>query len=1343
MRLEGQSKLGYYATPGLSLKLILTWLCLSLEVGLRRYLDPCCGLGEALAAIAAAQGPTETFGIELSDVRAQAAERTLDHVLNTAYEYAVLVNESFSLVLLNPPYDGENATGSGRRMEETFLLDTTPRLTPGGILIYLIPYHRLNDKIARHLAGWYSDLRCFKLAGEDHAAFDQIVVFGVRRATYTPAGGDDLRIVQAWADAHSVIGYEPREIEEAQPDGTIKVKKVRAALYGDLPELIEGHGEYAIPVSPLKSKGGVFRFQYHPVSDDDYLREADGAAIGLENSRAWRDLIPPVAPPTIRPVMSPKRGHIATQVNGGLLGTNLVRSPDQSPLLIKGNIRKSTSVQRNDPLADAVQVSGDDDREHLQKVEVRQHFETVLTTLDAQGNFVTATEAQQIKDLLDRYVEQLATIVEARNAPQYDLRPEPWEWAVFDPLSKDRHLPGRAETGLTTFQKHLAIALGRLLLASGVGVVNTEMGGGKSTIALAVAEYLRIAQERRGQISRAFPALIVGPGMVTGEENWPKEIAGVISGAASRIITIGAKPLPKAVKIGEWVRSLFVSNPRPQTNDERRLYRFEMKAIEAAVHDEQFESLAPADFLQQLQKMVKSITDPAIKQRVGERLRQALVPLRATLKQADQHPPRRRPKRKASNLMDARLGGYLWLGLDVPRDPEQAREIAAKYSVLQFMADYRRGALPPKSLAILSFETAKLGSGRIPAMTTRLLRVRYLDDRNRRRVRTERVCACPTCGAIVAAEDYDETDGHALEPLYPGQAEEWVGLRRRYCQSPHPRRVWDAEKNKHIERHSDDNGVLYVCGAPLFEESDLRRMPAATMVKRARGFFGLLVIDEAHKAKAKGTGVGWVLTVLNGVCRFTLGATGTLFGGFSTSIFWLMYRLSSDVRRQFAYSDDRRWVDRYGLLKTTFYVPDAKEVAEDGAYTGTREYLSVSELPGISPAIARVSLPYCTFSSLKDDPDLPLPEYEEHIVRLALTDAMAEQMKEADGQAELAGLFKWALARNREKDGHGAISVWLNTALNRLDAMYRGEQVIFHPRVSGRGRFTVRREESVLTLPPIFTTSVVADKSTGRPVVVDNATGRVIDAEPEWLPKEKWAAHQCLLERDEDRKTLIFVRQTGERDIQPRLALALQAVGLRVGVLRPSLAPRLRGAWLKNHANEFDVLLSNARLIEVGLNLTMFNTEIFIESEWSLYVLWQALRRLYRPGAPKKVKAFFPVYSGTQEENLIDLMGHKMLSAQTFYGDDVGGALVEEVDDGDLLGDLVRKALGQLQIGRAEGLFTLGNQPSVTQSPLGSLTAVSPALHTLAELMARRNELLPRRLPSRRVLVSSSQLTLF
>lgn len=40
-------------------------------------------------------------------------------------------------------------------------------------------------------------------------------------------------------------------------------------------------------------------------------------------------------------------------------------------------------------------------------------------------------------------------------------------------------------------------------------------------------------------------------------------------------------------------------------------------------------------------------------------------------------------------------------------------------------------------------------------------------------------------------------------------------------------------------------------------------------------------------------------------------------------------------------------------------------------------------------------------------------------------------------------------------------------------------------------------------------------------------------------------------------------------------------------------------------------------------------TAIFYETEWSLYVLWQAMRRVYRPGAPLPVELYFPVYAGT------------------------------------------------------------------------------------------------------------------
>jgi hypothetical protein len=48
-----------------------------------------------------------------------------------------------------------------------------------------------------------------------------------------------------------------------------------------------------------------------------------------------------------------------------------------------------------------------------------------------------------------------------------------------------------------------------------------------------------------------------------------------------------------------------------------------------------------------------------------------------------------------------------------------------------------------------------------------------------------------------------------------------------------------------------------------------------------------------------------------------------------------------------------------------------------------------------------------------------------------------------------------------------------------------------------------------------------------------------------------------------------------------------------------------------------------------GLNLRRFATAVFYEIEWSLPILWQALRRVYRPGAPLPVRVLFPTSSTT------------------------------------------------------------------------------------------------------------------
>jgi hypothetical protein len=241
-------------------------------------------------------------------------------------------------------------------------------------------------------------------------------------------------------------------------------------------------------------------------------------------------------------------------------------------------------------------------------------------------------------------------------------------------------------------------------------------------------------------------------------------------------------------------------------------------------------------------------------------------------------------------------------------------------------------------------------------------------------------------------------------------------------------------------------------------------------------------------------------------------------------------------------------------------------------------------------------------------------------------------------------------------------------------------------------------------------------------------------------PKDLWLAERCLAERREGRKSLVFVRQTGKRDIQPHLVETLKEYGLRVGVLTPSIRPRSRVAWIQRHAPAFDVLLTNARLVKVGLNLRMFATAVFYEFEWSLAILWQAMRRVYRPGAPLPVRILFPAYENTLEERALSLIGQKMKAASLFYGDEVASALTEE-DESDFLNELVRSVLQKEELVRVTGIFGVEND--LTASPSGSPTSISPLVlpvMTLDQWISQRGLALTHQRKRKRVQSQKQQL---
>ena len=60
----------------------------------------------------------------------------------------------------------------------------------------------------------------------------------------------------------------------------------------------------------------------------------------------------------------------------------------------------------------------------------------------------------------------------------------------------------------------------------------------------------------------------------------------------------------------------------------------------------------------------------------------------------------------------------------------------------------------------------------------------------------------------------------------------------------------------------------------------------------------------------------------------SLSLTGTLLGGYASTIFHLLYRFSPEIRTEFGRSDEHRWIQRYGFEEVTVGKPD--DAVEDG-----------------------------------------------------------------------------------------------------------------------------------------------------------------------------------------------------------------------------------------------------------------------------------------------------------------------------------------------------------------------------------------------------------------------------
>ena len=447
--------------------------------------------------------------------------------------------------------------------------------------------------------------------------------------------------------------------------------------------------------------------------------------------------------------------------------------------------------------------------------------------------------------------------------------------------------------------------------------------------------------------------------------------------------------------------------------------------------------------------------------------------------------------------------------------------------------------------------------------------------------------------------------------------------------------------------------VCEQCGAPLWQadSSSLRRYPLSDYVKhRMKGFFDLLVTDEVHEYKSRGSAQGIAAGILADACGKSLSLTGTVMGGYASTLFHLLYRFSPEIRTEFGRSDEHRWIQRYGFEEHSIGKPD-NDAVEDGRNSRRRKYRKVvRERPGLVPSALFHLIGNTVFLRLSDVAS-GLPDYDEQVLLSSM-----DSEEDATGYSQRSAYdtvfeeLRKKLAEALKKGSKRLLATYLQTLLAYPDGCTKGETV-FDPQTG----------DVIVQVPPL--------------------------SHEKLYPKEKSLLDLVAAERMEGRRVLVYATHTGTRDITERMDDILTRHGFRVAVMKAdAVAPDKREAWVAEKVKQgIDVLICHPRLVQTGLDLIDFQTVCWYETDYSVYVMRQASRRSWRIGQTRPVKVVFMSYRNTLQADALKLVAKKLQSSLAVEGELPEDGLAAYGDDGDdLMMALARKIVSGEEENTAE-----------------------------------------------------------
>lgn len=407
----------------------------------------------------------------------------------------------------------------------------------------------------------------------------------------------------------------------------------------------------------------------------------------------------------------------------------------------------------------------------------------------------------------------------------------------------------------------------------------------------------------------------------------------------------------------------------------------------------------------------------------------------------------------------------------------------------------------------------------------------------------------------------------------------------------------NAKKSNYSFKHSLQNkGFL--------KTSSARKVSFARAVKQLpKGFFEFFIADEVHQMKGD-TGIGEAFARISIHSKRTIGLTGTLLNGYASSLFYILYRLFPHLMKKHIKIDYKngvsKFVDRFGGYEYAMKKAEKDETAKGKIVKKSENLIKASERAVINPIMIKILLGYILFLRI-DEMNIPLPDYSENIITVPLESEISRpygnfigEMLDAIiiGKSSLLGAFC-----------NYGLSIPDNPSKMVEYCCKDGETFYYYPIV----------DENYIT------------------------------------NKEKELIKITKEELSQSRKVLIyctFVENLGR--LESILSKDENFSGQTIKVLSSDVPSENREEWIKK--NPCDVLITNPKLVETGLDLLEYPTIIFYQTGYETSVLKQASRRSWRIGQKNECKVYFLTYADTAQHKSIRLMSKKIKAANDLEG---------------------------------------------------------------------------------------------